>query len=146
MRERIGKVFILQNYDYSVVGTGFLMRKCPLFQFFDVDLFYRDKVLQPRLTNSPFFTQQPRTFELLPSPLLNRQKHQKRATMVVSPPPGTLLSVRGSCSGPKICAFRRHCRRPTPSKPPQLKAASFFRCGLQWLTVCQQPFAAAVVR
>ena len=25
MRERIGKVFILQNYDYSVVGTRVLM-------------------------------------------------------------------------------------------------------------------------
>ena len=25
MRERIGKVFILQSYDYSVVGTGFLV-------------------------------------------------------------------------------------------------------------------------
>ena len=27
MRERIGKVFIRQSYDYSVVGTGFLVSK-----------------------------------------------------------------------------------------------------------------------
>ena len=27
MRERIGKVFILQSYDYAVVVTGFLMWK-----------------------------------------------------------------------------------------------------------------------